>query len=37
MLSLIAIVSLAAAMRAGFQLVSLWGVLPHDNRDFGLV
>ena len=37
MLSLIVIVSLAAAMRAGFNVVSLWSVLPRDNRDFGLV
>jgi hypothetical protein len=37
MLSLIVIVSLAAVVRAGVQLVSLWGVLPRDNRDFGLV
>jgi hypothetical protein len=36
MLALILIVSTAALVHAGAQVVTLWPLLPRNNRDFGL-
>lgn len=36
MLALVLILSTAAVLHAGVQVVSLWALLPRDNRDFGL-